>query len=324
MISLLKGKLSLVLVCLCTVPLPASIALGQTVIATIPIAGYAGQGAVDPETQKVYMPDAYPEVLVIDEKTNSVTGKIPIKTQWGAVCAALNQTNGLLYIGAMEGGLFVVNSKTHKTVGFINVNAYSVAVNPWTNKVYVSDFGDNLFVIDGETNAIDKIITVNGIEDIALNPFTDRIYAASNDMPGSVAVVDGKNNHILADPAAASDLSFSVAVDPIRNLFYSAEQFGTVTVYDGWTNKQVKSIAIPGQPDGMVFDPFTRDLYVVTYVSNELDIINGETYAITGTIKLNSPMFMTDDPFHKLLYLSTDGTDANGNTVGTITVVKTN
>jgi len=59
--SLSKRKLSLVFACLCTVPLPASIALGQTVIATIPISGYAGQGAVDPVARKVYLPNGYPE-----------------------------------------------------------------------------------------------------------------------------------------------------------------------------------------------------------------------------------------------------------------------
>jgi len=307
--SLSKRKLSLVFACLCTVPLPASIALGQTVIATIPISGYAGQGAVDPVARKVYLPNGYPEVIVIDEKTNTVTGTITLDTQFAVTSVALNPNNGLLYIGAQAGGLFVVNPKTHATVGFINATATSVAANPLTNKVYASDFESNLYVIDAETNTIDRMITINGIQDIALNPFTDRIYAAFDYIPGQVAVVDGKNNHII--------------VDPIRNLFYSAEQFGTVTVYDGKTNKQVTSIAIPGQPDGMAFDPFTRDLYVSNSGTNELDIINGATYAITGTIKLNSPMFMTNDPFHKLLYVSTLGTDANGNAIGTITVVKT-
>ena len=69
--SLSKRKLSLVFACLCTVPLPASIALGQTVIATIPISGYAGQGAVDPVARKVYLPNGYPEVIVIDAGTTA-------------------------------------------------------------------------------------------------------------------------------------------------------------------------------------------------------------------------------------------------------------
>ncbi len=323
MSSLLKGKLSLILVCLCTVPLPASIALGQTVIATIPVAGYVGQGAVDPEAQKVYMPNGSNQVIVIDEKTNTVTGTITVDTLYPVTSVALNPKNRLLYIGAEVGGLFVVNPKTHATVAFINVDGSSVAVNPLTNKVYASDFNSYLYVIDAETNTIEKMITINGIQNIALNPFTDRIYAAIESFPGAVAVVNGRNNHIIAEPAAGSGLSFSVSVDPVRNLFYSAEQFGTVTVYDGKTNKQVTSIAIPGQPDGIAFDPITRDIYVSNYGTNELDIISGSTYAITGTVALTAPAYLTDDPFHKLLYVSTLGTDANGNAIGTITVVKT-
>src|ERR1017187_8147030 len=100
MSSLLKGKLSLVLVCLCTVPLPASIALGQTVIATIPVAGYAGQGAVDSLAQKVYIATQSPAAIVIDEKTNTVTGTITLDTQWATTSVALNPNNGLLYIAA--------------------------------------------------------------------------------------------------------------------------------------------------------------------------------------------------------------------------------
>jgi DNA-binding beta-propeller fold protein YncE len=323
MSSLFKGKLSLVLVCLCAVPLPASIALGQTVIATIPVAGYAGQGAVDPEAQKVYMPVDSPGVIVIDEKTNTVTGTITLDTQWGAVSVALNPNNGLLYIGAQSGGLFVVNPKTHATVGFINVNAVSVAVNPRTNKVYASDFNSTLYVIDAETNNIDRTIAINGIQNIALNPFTDRVYAAIQYIPGQVAVVNGKNDEIVAEPAAGSGLSFVVSVDPGRDLFYSTEQFGTLTVYDGKTNTKVKSVAIPGQPVGLSLDPITRDLYVSNYGTNELDIIDGATYATKGTVALTAPMYSTDDPFHKLLYVGTQSTDANGNTVATISVVKT-
>lgn len=331
MISSINRKLSPVFVCLCTIPFAASFALGQTVIATIPVAGFAGQGAADPITQKVYIPtgagsDGIGQVTVIDEKTNTIAGIITVATDWQVVAVAWNPVKNLLYVGAENGGLFIVNPKTHATVGFINVNASSLAFNPATNKIYASDFNSNLYVIDAETGNIETTIAIQGIENIAVNPVTNRIYAAVQDFsPGAVAVVDGSTNQVIAQVPAGSGLTFGVAVDPIRNVFYSAEQFGTMTVYDGRTNTETTAVTIPGQPSGLSFDPITRLAYVSNYAANSVDIVNGATDEITGSVAVgNQPEYSTDDPFHKLLYVGTSSTNAQGEPVFALSVIKTN
>ena len=218
-------------------------------------------------------------------------------------------------MGTQVGGLFVVNAKTGATVAVVNVNAVSVAMNPVTYKIYASDFNSTLYVIDGATNNIETTMNVNSIDNIAVNPFTNRIYSAiQNFIVGGVAVIDGTTNQVIAQPPAGSGLSFSVAVDPIKNDFYSAEQFGTAIVYNGRTNTQVKAIAISGHPSGLADDPFTHTLYVSNYQTNSVDVINASTYAVTSEVAVGlQPEHMTDDAANELLYVGCQGPpDANG------------
>jgi DNA-binding beta-propeller fold protein YncE len=328
----LLGKLTLPTLLVCLAPCAATAASAQTILATLPVPGFPGQGDVDPIAQKAYIPtgagsNAVTQVTVIDEKTNTISNVITVPSDWQAVTATLNAANGLLYIGAESGGLYIVNPKTDAVVGFINVPAASVAINPITNTIYVSDFTSDLYVIDGATDNIVTSLVINGIQNIAVNPVTNRIYAAVEDFsPGYVAVVDGNTNQQIAMVAAGSGLTFGVAVDPVRNLFYSFEQFGTVTVYDGRTNTQITAIPIPGQPSGLAVDPITRTIYVSDSADNTVDVVNGNTNQITGSFAVGSgPEYLTDDPFHKLLYVGNgSGTQVNGVLMFSVSVARTN
>lgn len=323
-----KGRNSLALACACTLVLVAASSHAQTVIATIPVGGYVGGGAVDPIAKLAYIPTggASGQVTVINEKTNTIARTINLATNWQATSAALNPFTGLLYVTAEYGGLFVVDAKSGATVAVVNVNSGSVALNPVTNKVYVSDFGGSLYVIDGETLNIETTISINAIQNVEVNPFTNRIYAGMNDFsPGFVSVIDGATNQVIAQPPAGSGLTSGVAVNPVKNTFYSSEQFGTATVYNGKTNTQVTAIALSGQPAGVAVDPFTDTLFVSEYQSNSVTVINGSTYAVTGNVAVGpQPSYMTDDPFNKLLYVGCQTIDANGNFIFTISVIKTN
>jgi YVTN family beta-propeller protein len=324
-----KGRNPFFLACACTLVLSAASLHAQKVIATIPVGGFVGGGAVDPIARLAYIPTGSNgtngQVTVISEKSNTIARTINLATDWQAVSAALDPFTGLLYVGAEFGGLFVVDAKTGATVGFANVNSGSVALNPVTDKIYVSDFNSTLYVIDGATLNIEATISINAIQNVAVNPFTNRIYAGMNDFsPGYVAVVDGATNQVIAQPPAGSGLTSGVAVNPVKHTFYSSEQFGTATVYSGKTNTQVTAIELSGQPAGVAVDPFTDTLFVSEYQGNSVTLINGSTYAVTGNVPVGTqPEYMTDDPANKLLYVGCAGVDATGNPTFTISVIKT-
>jgi DNA-binding beta-propeller fold protein YncE len=329
--TVLKGSLSLTLACACTFSVTARLN-AQSVIATIPAAGFVGGGSVDPIARRAYIPTGNNNgvsavVTVIDERTNTVARTINFPTAWAAVSVALNPLNGLLYVGTGSGGLYVANARTGATVGFVNVNAASVALNPVTDKIYVSDFESNIYVIDGNTNHIEADIPINSIlQNIAVNPITNRIYAAIEDFnPGSVYVIDGGSNQIIAQAPAGSGLTFDVAVDPLLDTFYSGDQFGTATAYNGGNNKQVTAISLPNQPAGVAADPLTHTIYVSESTGNGVAVINGSTNTLTETVAVRpQPVYMTDDPVNKLLYVGCQGVDSNGFPTYSISVVKTN
>lgn len=310
----------------------------QSVIATIPIENFAGGGAVDPEAKLAYIPTyagdngTVAQITVVNETNQKIERYISLDTDWGTTSAALNYKTGVLWVATQYGGLWAVNPKSGKTVGFVNIQATSVAVNSETNMVYASDFDSNLYAVDGATDTIVADINVQGIENVAVNPVTNTIYAAVEFNPGEVAVIDGKTNQIIAQPTAASGLTFGVAVDPFRNIFYSSDTnqlsssgTGTVSVYNGKTNTLTTSVTLEGWPALVVEDPVTFTVYASNYPEGTVDIIDGATNTLTGSVAVGSqPQYMTDDPLHKLLYVGCQGpNDANGDPTFVLYVIKT-
>jgi YVTN family beta-propeller protein len=89
--------------------------------------------------------------------------------------------------------------------------ANGVGVNPLTNRIYVSNNGNNtVSVIDGLANAVTATIPVgSGPAGVGVNPSTNRVYVADNGVgigPGSVSVIDATTNTVIA----------TIPVDQIR------------------------------------------------------------------------------------------------------------
>jgi DNA-binding beta-propeller fold protein YncE len=268
-------------------------------------------------------------VEVIDEKKQTIAATIKLDTSWPATSVALNPKTHVLWVGAESGGLFAVNSKNHKTIGFVNLNAAGITLNPETNTIYVSDFVSTLSVVDGNTgNILYTNSNMGGITNLVADSFNNRVYIAMQLFnPGSVWVLDGRTNQIIAKAPAGSSFTNSVALDPFHDAFYSADQglgTGTATLYSGKTNIPTASIPIAGSPDGVAVDPLTRTLYVSDFQNNELDLIDAVSNTLTGTLSVGpEPGYLTDDPVTNELFVGTQGTDANGNPEFWITVVKT-
>ena len=80
--------------------------------------------------------------------------------------------------------------------------APQVAVNPITNKVYVT--AGPILVINGATDEVEATIALsNGPTDIAVNPTNNRVYVAEYD--GStgknvIEVIDGATNTVIGTP----------------------------------------------------------------------------------------------------------------------------
>jgi YVTN family beta-propeller protein len=103
-----------------------------------------------------------------------------------------------------------------------------------------------------------------------------------------------------------------VGVDPVRNVFYSTDQFGTVSVFDGSTNTLITTVNLSGQPCGISVDPKTRKVFVSDIQNNLVDVIDGATNTLLTTVAVgSSPLYSAVDPARGLVYVGNTGQSQN-------------
>ena len=112
-----------------------------------------------------------------------------------------------------------------RAVGLLNewvvgTAPYAEAVNPVTNKVYVSNTGDgSVSVLDPVSGSMVSVKVGSIPRGIAVNPTTNKIYVA-NYGDNSVSVVDGTNNAVTR--LAVGIRPYVVAVNDVTNKITSS------------------------------------------------------------------------------------------------------
>jgi hypothetical protein len=59
-----------------------------------------------------------------------------------------------------------------------------------------------------------------------------------------------------------------------------------VTMWDSQTNKVIKTIDVQGNPDGILFDPFTQHVHILSHSAPNVTVIDTKDGSILGTIDL--------------------------------------
>ena len=191
-------------------------------------------------------------------------------------------------------------------------NPGGVAVNPTTNRIYVTNDGsDNVSVIDGTSNNVVAVVPVGDYPGgVAVNSTTNRIYV-TNISGGSVSVVDGAVNAVVA----TIPLGFSpwgVAVNPNTNRIYVAGFFSgnSVSVIYGATNAVVETVPVGIRP-GVAVNPETNRIYVTNSGSNSVSVIDGATNAVVATVPVGTtPAQAAVNPTTNRIYVAINGDDA--------------
>src|SRR5438477_9942714 len=136
-----------VVVCL----LLCSFAAADTVTHTLNIPGIAQAIAINPVTNKIYIPNGIGDnqLAIIDGATEAVT-TVPAGTNPKAV--ALNPTTNKIYVAnEFSNTVTVVDGTTNTVTATIAVGLFptALAVNAVTNRIYVVNFNaDTVSVID--------------------------------------------------------------------------------------------------------------------------------------------------------------------------------
>jgi DNA-binding beta-propeller fold protein YncE len=299
----------------------ASNAVGQSVVATIPIptTGGLSRPALDPARHRLYVVAGaafYPSTLfVVDTDTNTVIRTIGFTVFAGE--PTYNPANNKLYVGAqVSGHVKVIDLDTFsETPVSVPGCPTGIDVNPITNKVYVTSqcwaLNDKLFVIDGATNAVAGPFDLNGVAGgVVVNPATNRVYSAAGTTcsPNNIKtrVFNGANNSVVTD----LPLVVQLGVDSVRNRVYVGVQNSSsctaagVRVLDGNTHSEIATL--PASLYGNVaVNPDLNRLYVALSELNQIAVVDTTTHTLVGTVSdSGGPSVLSVDRSTGRIYVS--------------------
>ncbi len=196
----------------------------------------------------------------------------------------------------------------------------AVAVNPVTNKIYISNSGsNNVTVVDGATNSFTTINDIHATTPVAIavNSLTNIVYVA-NSGSNNVSVFSGA---IGSTPAAymttitnGNGLGPSaIAVDAHLNQVYVTNSTsGNVTIINGATNAITATRASGTSPSAVAVNSATGFFYVANAGDNTVAIFNGNTNVIAGSASMGSganPFAIAVNEATDQIYVSNNGTN---------------
>ena len=328
-------------------------AVAQVVTATVSTGGDPAAVAVNPASNKIYVPNYcgndptcsthYGTVTEIDGKTlatatvavgirpdavavNPVTNKIYVVNLCGSdpTCSLIQNSGVNETVTAIDGTTL---STVTLSVGFdqFSFQPNAVAVNPLTNKIYViapcgtdpsCNSNGTVTVIGGTTNLILATITVGFLpEAVAVNRVTNEIYVA-NWGSNNVTVIDGVNNVVIPPAVPVGTLPYALAINELTNQIYVANSgsSNSVTVIDAVHNNNTTNVLVGSSPQAVSVNPVTNLTYVLNQSSNNMTVINGSNNASLPVPVGATPFAVGVDAVTNKIYV----TNLAGNTVTVI------
>jgi YVTN family beta-propeller protein len=161
----------------------------------------------------------------------------------------------------------------------------AIAVDPFTDTVYVANFDDNSVSAISRLNntEIGRITVGDRPNAISVDPFTSKIYVA-NYGDNSVSVINGLNNTEISR-IKVGDIPNGIFFDPDRHTVYVAN-YGdnSVSVINGLNNTEISRIKVGDRPGAIGL--FNNELYVANYGDNSVSVINGLNNTEISRIKV--------------------------------------
>jgi YVTN family beta-propeller protein len=278
--------------------------------------------AVNSVTNQIYVANVTGTATVIDgsnhNATNLPTGARPVSVAVNPVTNRTYVLNQGYPVGSgippVSGTLSVIDGATNSPATLAaGKNPFGVAINPVTNKTYVSNYGDGTVTVMDFTSNTTSLVSV-GLKPYAsaVNSVTNRIYVA-NSGSNTVTVIDGVTNGVIATVATGA-LPYSVAVNPVTNKVYVANaQSNSMTVIDGVTNHPIP-VLTGSVPVAVAVNPVTNKIYTANSGSNTVTVIDGATNTPTPVPTGSSPDSVAVNPLTNKIYIANGGD-------GTITII---
>ena len=252
--------------------------------------------------------------------------------KWITACSILV----LMVLGASLGASPVVHGQTEVATIPVGIFPTQSAVNPMTNRVYVTNYGqaftgiggNSISVIDGSTDAVVATVPAgSGPQGVAVNPVTNLVYVADSGfsaccIANTVTVINGITNTDVTTITVGWFPDY-VAVNTVTNRVYVEGRScyscssDIVSVIDGSTNTVIGTINTGPSTAGIAIDLATNRAYVAIEGLNVIRVIDLSTNTIIDTMGVgNTPVGVAIDQLTNLVYVANDVS-------GTVSVINT-
>ena len=266
----------------------------NSVIATIRTGWVPYAIAVNESTTLVYVGvEDMDGLSVIDGLTNSLITIIELGG--GPKGFAVDEVNNRIYVShsntnnmRIEGA---TNNVTYFPAGPFN---FELAVNGQTNWCYyTNDWTNTIRAVNGATleTTLISVDAGHALEDIIVNPLTNRIYASSGSK--KIFVIDGDT----ASPEFNTVISIIDTLNPVEmainentNLIYVTNgddaDRRSLTIIDGATNQVTHVMTVGLDPEPVVVNTDTNRIFVGNTDDDSISVIDGFTNTIIATISV--------------------------------------
>jgi YVTN family beta-propeller protein len=149
---------------------------------------------------------------------------------------------------------------------------YEVAVNPTTNRVYVTHGSqtDMVSVIENDT-LLTTVVVDGGPEFVAVNPSTNDVYVTTP-RDTRITIIDGSTQSV-SGKIELNDTPEYLALDPTNNHLYSGASGNSIRIINTTTNAVVANVGLGSPPFDLDVVPATRRVYVALANADEVAVI---------------------------------------------------
>ena len=255
-----------------------AIIAGQRLVKRVPVAADdVSVAAVDPRTGHVFVSvqnGTSSSIVVLSDRTNKVTGRIPLPASALVTPMAASPAHGLIYAGVtgLRHGpsVWVIGSRRARVLARIPVGVQLIAfaVDDRDNLLGALS-QDTLTVVDGRTHQARAPVDVTngtpeaGAQAEGFNPQTRTFYAAVECDPASwVTGVSERTGKVVATINTQGALR-TLAVDTSRSVVFAVDYVGgDVLVINARTNTVITTLGVGVHPGAVAVNPVTGRAYV--------------------------------------------------------------
>jgi DNA-binding beta-propeller fold protein YncE len=237
-------------------------------VQTIELKGKAGKMdhlVVDSKSQRLFLANKVNNTLdIVDLRAGKLIQQVP--GQAGVQGIAYASDLDRIYVALGTGGFCNIfdgkDYKLLKTVKFAD-DADNVRYNPRTSRVYVAHEESSLGVIDAKTFELKADIKLPGAaEAFQLETGRPRLYLNAPSTTEIVVIDTDKNAIVTRYPIKLAGKNQAMALDEANHrLFIGCRAKPMVVIMDTETGKEIDSVPIAGDVDGVFFDAKRKRIY---------------------------------------------------------------